>query len=90
MPSVRQALAKHLEAVATFSLKALGIDSGIYDGSQLSAILKESDTIIRLEQAWIGDLLETMRIMQRAPLLKKALFPEAESLSCVVRRLWIS
>jgi hypothetical protein len=65
MPSVRQAPVSHLDTVATFSLKALGIDSGIYDGSHLRAILKEPDTIIRLEQVWIGDLLEAMRIIQR-------------------------
>jgi len=65
MPSVRQALVSHLETVAAFSLKAIGIDSGIYDVNQLSTVLQEPDTIVRLETAWIGDLLEAMQIIQR-------------------------
>jgi hypothetical protein len=65
MPSVRQALVSHLETVSVFSLKAIGIDSGIYDVDQLSTVLQEPDTIVRLETAWIGDLLEAMQIMQR-------------------------
>jgi hypothetical protein len=65
MATLRRALCDHLETTRAFALKAIGVDSGIYDVNQLSTVFQESDTIVRLETAWIGELLEALQIIQR-------------------------
>jgi hypothetical protein len=65
MVSLRRALCDHLEATRVFALKTIGVDSGIYDAKHLSTVLRAPGAIVELETAWIEELLEALRIIQR-------------------------
>ena len=65
MPSLRQALSNHLETVRGFSIRAIRIDSGIYDVNQLKTIIQEPEAIVQWESAWINELTEALQILQR-------------------------
>ncbi|MFX1563347.1 MAG: hypothetical protein ACFFDP_08575 [Promethearchaeota archaeon] len=64
MQSLRRALCNHLELVRTFILEIVSVDSGLYDVDRLNKIIREADTIVRIETEWISALLEALGLIK--------------------------
>jgi hypothetical protein len=53
-----------MELVRAFILEIISVDSGLYDVNQLNKIIREPDTIVRIETEWISALLEALGIIK--------------------------
>jgi hypothetical protein len=64
MTNLRRALVDHSNTVRDFLVALVQVDSGIYDTNQLRVILREPDTTIRMETAWLQSLLDRLLVFQ--------------------------
>ncbi|MFX1561908.1 MAG: hypothetical protein ACFFDP_01185 [Promethearchaeota archaeon] len=53
-----------MELVRTFILEIISVDSGLYNVNQVTKIIREPDTIVRIETDWISTLLEILGIIK--------------------------
>jgi hypothetical protein len=65
MELLRRALSDHMQTMRTVVLAGAGVDSGIYDVSQVAELLREPGRVVQLETAWIRGLLDLLHLIER-------------------------